>query len=395
MNALPVQQEMTALTEQESRGGIAVVTPEPPRKAAVSGQRREIELDFIRGIAILLVLTFHTRNDSPLEPFLHRLGIPDVGWAGVDVFFVLSGFLVGGLLVKEWRLNGRIDSRRFMIRRALKIWPAYYFFLILQLATGHRPFSELVGSFLNIQNYYELAVAHTWSLAVEEHFYLLLLLCMAVAARYRANFRHLLVILGTVGIAVTCLRLYLVLHGVDVYYTTHTRIDGLIWGVMLAILRHNWPDQFRALQRYRWVFLLIIGLSLLDWWFPTHAWTNALSISCADWSGVALLMLLYTNPGRRRNWLYRFVAWIGVYSYGIYLWHVSIAAPWRHVAAHLPMTIRPLCVWLGLIVWGCAIGIITTRLVEFPMLRVRDRLFPRPVDSGAGIPAVVEASAGS
>jgi peptidoglycan/LPS O-acetylase OafA/YrhL len=82
-------------------------------------QRREIELDFIRGLAILMVLDFHMPKTILLAPFLW-LGFKNFGWAGVDVFFVLSGFLVGGLLVKEWQLKSRIDSKRFLIRRAFK-----------------------------------------------------------------------------------------------------------------------------------------------------------------------------------------------------------------------------------------------------------------------------------
>src|ERR1700733_8613286 len=94
--------------------------------------KREIELDFIRGIAILMVIDFHGARTFLLAPFAW-MGFANFGWAGVDVFFVLSGFLVGGLLVKEWKLFGRINSKQFLIRRGFKIWPQYYFFLILML----------------------------------------------------------------------------------------------------------------------------------------------------------------------------------------------------------------------------------------------------------------------
>ena len=109
--------------------------------------------------------------------------------------------------------------------------------------------------------------------------------------------------------------------------------------------------------------------------------------------GVALLMLLYRHRegGRRRSPVYRLVAWLGLYSYGIYLWHVSVIEPLTRVAPHLPH-------WLGL-VWlaiaptllGALLGIVFTKLVEFPALKLRDRLFPRRVDSAVGIPAEVEA----
>src|ERR1700733_8694882 len=91
--------------------------------------RREIELDFVRGVAILLVLVFHYRPHNLLitSDILNR--VQGSGWVGVDVFFVLSGFLVGGLMMKEWSRTGGVDSLRFLQRRAFKIWPAYYVFL--------------------------------------------------------------------------------------------------------------------------------------------------------------------------------------------------------------------------------------------------------------------------
>ena len=94
--------------------------------------KREIELDFVRGVAILMVIDFHSPMGILFYPF-RLMGFKHFGWAGVDVFFVLSGFLVGGLLVKEWKVRGRIDSKRFLIRRGFKIWPQYYFFILLML----------------------------------------------------------------------------------------------------------------------------------------------------------------------------------------------------------------------------------------------------------------------
>src|ERR1700683_3378270 len=105
--------------------------------------QREIELDFVRGIAILLVVDYHSGKNAILTRPLTLLHLAHPGWMGVDIFFVLSGFLIGGLLVKEWKVKGRIDSRRFLIRRGFKIWPQYYFFLFAQIASRHRSVREL------------------------------------------------------------------------------------------------------------------------------------------------------------------------------------------------------------------------------------------------------------
>lgn len=353
--------------------------------------KREIELDFVRGLAILMVIDFHSPMGVLFYPF-KLLGFTHFGWAGVDVFFVLSGFLVGGLLVKEWKTRGRIDSKRFLIRRGFKIWPQYYVFIILMLVTGHRTLRQLWGNLLNIQNYVG-GVAHTWSLGVEEHAYLLLVLCLAIAARYATRMRNLFIFLAAVTGGVIVLRMVLAVNGFDVYTATHTRIDGILEGVLLAILYHYAPDTFRRLQKRRWPWLVVLALVLVFFRVnPKGPWAGSLNCDCANAMGIALLMLLYRHrEGRPRPAVYRFVAWLGLYSYGIYLWHVSVVAPLGRVAPYLPP-------WLGLI-WlavaptllGALLGIFFTKLVEFPALKLRDKLFPRRVDSAVGIPAEIEA----
>ncbi len=88
--------------------------------------KREIHLDFIRGVAILMVVDFHTTG------LFQRAHIPFLSGAlGVAMFFVLSGFLVGGILLREWDRHSGIDAKRFLVRRGLKIWPQYYVFLLV------------------------------------------------------------------------------------------------------------------------------------------------------------------------------------------------------------------------------------------------------------------------
>src|SRR5450631_242134 len=86
---------------------------------------RTRELDFVRGIAILMVMSFHFEQAPQNHPILRALQMPGkmIGQTGVDVFFVLSGFLVGGLLLKEYKLTGSLQMKRFLLRRCLKIWP--------------------------------------------------------------------------------------------------------------------------------------------------------------------------------------------------------------------------------------------------------------------------------
>ncbi len=396
-------------------------TYSPPHASelpASTAPRREIELDFLRGLAILLVLDYHAPIHWMSYPF-HLLGFPRFGWAGVDIFFILSGFLVGGLLMREWRTTRTIDARRFLIRRGFKIWPQYYVFLAVTLLTRHHTVRSLLGNFLNIQNYIG-GIPHTWSLAVEEHAYLLLTLALVLAARFRLRMRALLALFGVVAVGVPLLRLYLTLHGYVVWEGTHTRIDGIALGVILAVVFHFAPSHFRRAQRLTPVWLALAALALLFLRFQTAAlWSTSVGWTAADLLGVALLMLLYrptpfpgsvlpseakdprlappptsqtTPPNPHTRPLpYRLVAWIGVYSYGIYLWHVSVIAPVVAIAAHLPHPVAIVWIALAPIFGGIALGTFFTATVEFPTLRLRDRLFPRR--SGPPIPTPIPTNA--
>ncbi len=114
-----------------------------------------------------------------------------VGWIGVDLFFVLSGFLISGLLFSEWSSSGAISVGRFYFRRGFKIYPAFYFFLFtatwayaaVQQGFWQHPISTLRNEVFFLQDYLPHIWPHTWSLAVEEQFYLLLPLLLILIAR--------------------------------------------------------------------------------------------------------------------------------------------------------------------------------------------------------------------
>ncbi len=365
------------------------------QRSAKAPLSREIELDFVRGIAILLVLDLHSNHRLLTKP-LALIGYAHIGWVGVNIFFVLSGFLVGGLLMKEWKVRKGIDSKRFLLRRALKIWPQYYVFLFISIVFGSLRLSDAWGNIFNVQNYY-MGVMHTWSLAVEEHVYLMLLVFFAIAARRRIALRTLFFTLCGVCVFETVLRFILATHGYQVYYVTHTRVDGIVYGVLLAMIYHFAPERFERLRSYRalWVVCLFVGFACMK--EPAgYAWPQALRLDGANLLSIAVLMLLYNPPahGRQRNFLYRAVARIGLYSYGIYIWHVNAIRPIdRFAVLHpgVPGWLQGVAFYISAIV----IGVIATKLVEFPMLRVRDHFFPKRIDSAVGPPAEVEAPEGT
>ena len=139
------------------------------------------ELDFLRGIAIILVLLRH----QALFEFTSEMG-----WIGVDLFFVLSGFLVSGLLFREYIKFGNIKPMRFLIRRGYKIYPIYYLsvfiYLTPYLLNGNFPLWKLLHESIFIQNYTKgLGYINpaSWSIAVEEHFYLSFVLILWISLK--------------------------------------------------------------------------------------------------------------------------------------------------------------------------------------------------------------------
>ena len=153
--------------------------------------KRIFSLDIIRGVAILLVLFYHNPTYPDYRPLIYWpiTYMNKVGWMGVDLFFVLSGYLVGGLIIREIKKSGTLRVKRFIIRRGFKIWPVYYFSILAFLFV--RPFSEKdlganylerwmslfwehLPNFLHVQNYFSSTqrMGWLWSLGVEEHFYL-------------------------------------------------------------------------------------------------------------------------------------------------------------------------------------------------------------------------------
>jgi peptidoglycan/LPS O-acetylase OafA/YrhL len=389
----------------------AIAEPDPPAHAdaptppadsaswtpAASPKARSLQLDILRGAAILLVIGHHNPYETgggALQSF-GRLW-DRVGWSGVDLFFVLSGFLVGGLLMRDIAKHGTPNVKRFLVRRGFKIWPAYYVYLVWVLLVGvvvaggvpdHYAFN-----WLHLQNYLGTPRTHTWSLAVEEHFYLALPLLILLLTRRGADGMRRLpyICLGVMVVcpilrALTCMNSSDLEEGLYYRFPTHLRLDGLAFGVWLGYLHHFRPERLAALTRRKWLLTVWAGLCLL----PLCIWpvqsrfmtTIGASLTYLGY-GAVLLLCLGAQQGRglrgRLLWSRAgvAVAWVGYYSYSIYLWHaegnsmlirlvpeVNGAAPWALMT-------------LVVVALGVVPGIVMSRLIEVPSLRLRDRLFP-------------------
>ena len=305
-------------------------------------------LDGLRGVAILLVMYLHFESE-PLLPG---------GFLGVNMFFVLSGFLITTLLLEEWRDTGRISLRRFYARRALRLLPvAFTFFavyLLVVVAFGHTAFIDLriteaaiplLAAVLYVFNWVAYAGlsgptnGHLWSLAVEEQFYvvwpgiLLLLLSLGVGRR------RLLAL--TLGVALACAALPLLLGGgwARYYFGSDFQAHGPLLGAGVAMLFH-WavirPDRIRsraysaaaALAALVLAFLVTRGhggtTGMLHYGIQLGSLSSAVILVWALFAERGVAWWAITHPVLR---------YVGRRSYALYLWHKPIEE-WLEVLPH-------------------------------------------------------------
>ncbi|HYQ16730.1 MAG TPA: acyltransferase, partial [Polyangiaceae bacterium] len=289
-----------------------VESPAPPVGSRV------LQLDILRGLAILLVLGIHSpsaRGESgllrPLDALSHQFG-----WTGVDLFFVLSGFLIGGLLFSEIKKYGRLDIGRFLTRRMMRIWPAYYALLIFAVArityesgSFAKAWSSMWPAFFHIQNFIECPRDQLWSLAVEEHFYIALPVFLWFVTRTgKPRDAIPAVPIACAVLSVSCILLRIVLvftTDIDVRLHTDLSFDALFFGVNLAYLRAYRPELLQAIVKRRRLIMAFAWLLFI----PAVVNSGALRRTIG-YTGVYLAYALYLvcfvlgEPGKlAKRWL--------------------------------------------------------------------------------------------
>lgn len=358
-------------------------------------QGRDLSLDIMRGMAILLAMGDHI-NHADTGPLLNLLQAPAarIGWAGVDLFFVLSGFLIGGMILKEARNTGGFDYKRFLARRMLRLWPTLYTFLFAMLLFGFPARDFFWQIALHIQGYAKFKSAtHLWSLAVEEQFYLILGLGFPLLSRAFGWRRTLPWIL--VGVIVLCpaLRAIGSWGGVghrELHTLTHFRIDALACGVLIAFLALERPKLFDHLlgRPLTWVVVASLGVAFL-WVVPRQSHMGEIAGYSVSWvASAAILFLLYRRPIAGPFILPgRVLAFLGQISYPLYLWHVAVL---RLGEKYIPRFIgeghgvlQTLLIYLGAI----AVAFSVTIFVERPFMSYRDRILPPPIKDQLANPA--------
>ncbi|MES5846551.1 MULTISPECIES: acyltransferase family protein [unclassified Bacillus cereus group] len=307
--------------------------------------RYMVGLDSLRGLAILGVILYHINfNWMP------------GGFLGVTVFFVLSGYLITDILAMEWKRNKRIDLKKFWLSRARRLLPGMLVMLVMTLAwitIFHSSLLEKMrgdslAALFYVSNwwyiYHKLSyfdnfnqispLNHFWSLAVEEQFYVVWPFIISLGLYYikKQSRMILLICLGAFASALAMAILYE--PGVDpsrIYYGTDTRAFSLLIGAVLALV---WPSNRLAnkiIPKARFILDVVGGIALiiiLAMFWKTNQYDPFLYkggmvlLSIAT----ALLVANLAHPASRIAQFLRFrpLRWVGIRSYGIYLWHYPI-----------------------------------------------------------------------
>lgn len=326
----------------------------------------------MRGVAILLVIASHAlglgRGDTRFSP---------LGSAGVTLFFVLSGFLITSLLVEEQMRTGRLDLRRFYWRRAVRLGPALIVIVLFTssigglLGSGRPPLLPVI---CYVANWVQASsggmgiLGHTWSLSIEEQFYVLWPAALAVTMRWR-RVQVALVIGGIV--ASTILRFVVAggLHAsMRAYYGSDTEAASLLLGCLLALLAHR---GLRAWKVPTWMVSGAVVASALTFFVSGPTASTVIVPTVAAPLGATLIWACCCNPGGVLAG--RPLTYLGSRSYGLYLWNYIVLA---------------VAVGRGRTVVGIAAGLAVT----FVLAEVSWRLVERPIQSRfRQVPDVVRA----
>jgi peptidoglycan/LPS O-acetylase OafA/YrhL len=337
---------------------------------------RKPALDGLRALAVLAVMAFHT------SPAAHG------GFLGVDVFFVVSGYLITALLLREWVRTSAIDLRSFYLRRALRLGPALLLMLVvavplvfttLHASMGINPFIAIASVLLYVANWANVAVGagtgpltHTWSLSIEEQFYLIwpIVLVALLGRRRKPPVTGLAIVIAVVVIARWIC--WDATQGGWIYYATTSHCDGLLLGSLLAVVLDRRPADAaapRGSMVAAWVgvaglaaFMLmsrIDGGATYEYGLFAVAICTVLVVQHLALSDSGLLVRILS---------FRPLVVIGMVSYGLYLYHFPVFMAVQHQGySHIVQHSLEISLSVALTVFSWFV-------VEKPALRLKDRL---------------------
>jgi peptidoglycan/LPS O-acetylase OafA/YrhL len=337
-------------------------------------------LDVLRGVAILLVILRHGSIDNnPLKEF---------GWLGVDLFFVISGVLVSGIIFKEYQEQGSVNVKRFLIRRGFKIYPSFYFFVLFSVifhwfrTDTFYDVKLILYEIFYLQNYFDGIWLHTWSLNVEEHFYIALAIVAFLTTKTKVLYRKDVVITSLLLLLVTSFLFryqFSLLHkneNILFIMKTHLRADGLIIGILISYIHYftNWYQRIIGKE----IYFLIAGIILIfpGFCYPGGSFVmNTYGLTTVN-IGFGLITLVAMHPLSVLPFLKKLMnipttvlSFIGKNSYSMYLWHLTALSTVDYIFNYS----KPVNFSIYLIA-SILLGILMTYIIEKPFLRWRERV---------------------
>jgi peptidoglycan/LPS O-acetylase OafA/YrhL len=342
-----------------------VAAPPAAPAAPVLGYRPE--LDGMRAIAVGLVIAYHS-----------YLGFADGGWLGVDVFFVLSGFLITALLLRERDGRGSVRLNAFYARRMLRLLPALAVLLVVVGAASAQARAGIPWVVGYVSNWGRIAggrygpLDHLWSLSVEEQFYLvwpLVLLGLIRLGRPRLTAGVTFGLAATVTLARCALVATHSIGAGHAYLGSDMRADALLYGCVIGIaFQAGWLHQAARLWRLL-VVPATLGLVAVAFGpYGPAAPRAPYAYAAVDLAAVVVVAFVVTRPDAV-GWLrWPPLVRLGVVSYGIYLWHYPVM--W---GLDNGLGADPMVVLVGGTVAGVALALVSWRIVEAPALRLKRR----------------------
>lgn len=360
-----------------------------------------LSLDGLRTIAITIVIASHSKND-----FIHAGGLPEpaslfwlagYAWIGVDLFFVLSGFLIGRILMQEIKSTGTVQIMPFLIKRGFRIWPLYYFICAISLfkityQQGMPATSSFLPDLLFLTNYFHETLAFgSWSLSLEEQFYLIAAVLLFATRRWLIGTGHKLM---SFLIGALLLAPFIRMHTWNSYRGTmsdfdlewsilhnfiQTHYDGLAMGLLIANIVVFSPKSSSIREQFPKVLgWAIVGSAIMTSFFRVHFLYSLVSLTfgAAVWQCINMP----THPFSRA------LSWPGFQvvsrlSYGMYLWY---RFPLWKISDVVVKGFPGLWPWaqytlifaLAFLFAICA-AMVTYVLIERPFLELRSRQFKK------------------
>ena len=357
-------------------------------------RERQPGLDLLRALAIIVVVIYH----AALFGFKLPGRVDRFGWIGVDLFFVLSGYLIGGQLLAPLARGQRINLGRFFARRALRIMPAYFVVLAIYIfLPSWREYPEMYPTWkflLSVQNiglHGGTAFSHAWSLAVEDQFYLCLPFILLFVNR---SPRSAMIIPSVIVLGGIALRTFLAYQNLDetgvsfrgfqawIYYPTWTRLDPLVFGVALAAIEKFRPEWWKRLTNSA-IWLWLPGLALIAYGLYLGE-GDYLSVAASIWQfplialGMAALLVCAVSPRLPfRRVAIPGAAFIASIAYSAYLIQKVVMHFVAQFCASHNIALTSVWALLGVELCVYAAAIILFLAVERPFLQLRHRLAPR------------------